>query len=222
VAEPARIAAAPAVVSPAAAPAVVAERPTPAAPVLLPNPTLRQAGACVECQPGEWSVSSAGRAAFSGPCPAGGDELVRAARQVAAGLPEGARRYAGSLLAEDGNDALRLLAPELAMGVRGELGALVLPSSSCVALAVVLPAGARYVGFRYEAGERGTTGDCPIGGPCQIGDASWRGQPVITQESGITVVHAVFENRSLRRERLPRLTVYFRPPAGWLPPTGGR
>jgi hypothetical protein len=189
---------------------------------LLPNPTLRQAGACVECQPGEWSVASAGRAASGGPCPSSGGELVAAARQVAAGLQGAARQYAGALVADDGNDVLRLLAADVSTQVKQSLGALVSPASSCVALGIVLPAGSRYVGFRYEAGERGTTGDCPIGGACQIGEASWRGQPVITQEAGVTVVHAVFENRSARRERLPRLTVYFRPPAGWLPPTGGR
>jgi hypothetical protein len=190
--------------------------------VLLPNPTLRQAGACVECQPGEWSVSSSGRSALGGACFGTGDELVEVAKLVAGGLRGGLRAYAGALVAEDSNDALRLLDPALATQVRAKLAGYASTTSSCVALGLVLPAGARYVGFRYEAGERSTMGECPLQGDCQIGDSSWRGQPVITQEAGVTVVHALFENRSSRRERLPRLTVYFKPPTGWLPPSGAR
>jgi hypothetical protein len=193
-------------------------------PVLLPNPTLRQAGACVECQPGEWSMTSAGRAAVAGPCLHDPDRLVEAAKLVASGLPEALRSFAGPLVAEDANDVLRLLPAELATRVRTSLGDLASPGSSCVVLGLVLPAGSRYVGFRYQAGERATMGECPIGGACQIGDASWPGPPVLTSDTGtgLTVVHALFENRSSRRERLPQLTVYFRPPAGWLPPSGAR
>jgi hypothetical protein len=167
-------------------------------------------------------MTSAGRAAVAGPCLDDPDRLVEAARLVASGLPEALRSFAGPLVAEDANDVLRLLPAELATRVRTSLGDLASPASSCVVLGLVLPAGSRYVGFRYQAGERATMGECPIAGACQIGDASWPGPPVLTQDSGVTVVHALFENLSPRRERLPQLTVYFRPPAGWLPPSGGR
>jgi hypothetical protein len=160
--------------------------------------------------------------AVAGACPSTGQELIDVAKLVAGGLPAALRGYAGALVAEDSNDVLRLLDAGVATQVRERLGSLATPASSCAVLGLVLPAGARYVGFRYEAGERSTMGECPLAGDCQIGEASWRGQPVITQESGVTVVHSVFENRSPRRERLGRLTVYFKPPAGWLPPTGGR
>ncbi|MYB20640.1 MAG: carboxypeptidase regulatory-like domain-containing protein [Holophagales bacterium] len=232
--------------TPAAQPAAVAEQPAPDPPVeerpaveepepapepepepvavrLLPNRTLLRAGACPECGPGEWSVASnwpaAPRTAETVACaPDLAERMERVAKIVEASLPADFRVYAGSLAEPTGNDVLRLL-PD---GVRTEVQELLLsildPERSCQVMGIFLPADARFVGFQYEAADLQSRGSCLPDQPCEIGEAGWRGNPVIHRLEHGTFVYGVFENQSSQRRREGNFKVYFRPPRGWLPP----
>ena len=192
---------------------------------LLANPNLRPAGACPECAPGEFSVASRGQAERwerGSACGAAAlDELESLAVDLVGALDEERRDFAGSLRESNGNDVLRLLPDELRSEV---LEAVERTADSCALVGVVLPAGARYVGFRYQVGERSIMAECPDTQPdgsqaCQLADARWLGPPRIVERDGVAVVLAVFENRSRRSTRLPQLVVYFEPARGWLPPS---
>ena len=223
-----------------AASAVTAEQPTEEQPVdeqrpavepepepvmvgLLPNRTLLRAGACPECAPGEWSVSShwpaEARTADTAACGADlAERMERAAGIVERLLPADFRAYTGALAAPDGNDVLRLL-PE---AVRAELQELLIPivdpERSCQVVGILLPTGARFIGFQYEAADLGSRGGCLPEQPCDVGDARWQGNPTIHRHDHGTFVYGVFENLSPERKREANLKVYFRPPSGWLPP----
>ena len=232
--------------TPAAQPAAVAEQPAPDPPVeerpaleepepvpepepepvvvrLLPNRTLLRAGACPECGPGEWSVASnwpaEPRTTGTVACAADlGERMERVAKLVEESLPVEFRVYAGALAEPAGNDVLRLLPDE----VRGEAQELLLPildpERSCQVLGIFLPADARFVGFQYEAADLQSRGGCLPEQPCEIGEAAWRGNPVIHRLESGTFVYGVFENRSSERRREANFKAYFRPPRGWLPP----
>ena len=192
---------------------------------LLANPNLRPAGACPECAPGEFSVASRAQAErWERGDVCGTDALAsleELAVDVVGALDPERRAFAGSLRESNGNDALRLLPDAL----RDELvQVLDDPPDSCAAVGVVLPAGARYVGFRYQVGERSIMAECPDIQPdgsqiCQLEEARWLGPPRLVERDGVRLVLAMFENRSRRSTRLPQLVVYFEPGRGWLPPS---
>ena len=232
--------------TPAAQPAAVAEQPAPDPPVeerptveepepvpepepepvavrLLPNRTLLRAGACPECGPGEWSVASnwpaAPRTTETVACaPDLAERMERVAKIVEASLPADFRVYAGSLAEPTGNDVLRLLADEVRTEVQELLLPILDPERSCQVLGIFLPADARFVGFQYEAADLQSRGSCLPEQPCGIGEAGWRGNPVIHRLEHGTFVYGVFENQSSQRRREANLKVYFSPPRGWLPP----
>lgn len=234
--------------TPAAQPAAVAEQPAPDPPVeerpaveepepvpepepepepvavrLLPNRTLLRAGACPECGPGEWSVASnwpaAPRTAETVACaPDLVDRMGRVAKIVEASLPADFRVYAGSLAESAGNDVLRLLPGEVRAEVQELLRPILDPERSCQVLGIFLPADARFVGFQYEAADLQSRGSCLPEQPCEIGEAAWRGNPVIHRLEHGTFVYGVFENQSSERRREANFKVYFQPPRGWLPP----
>lgn len=200
-----------------------APEPEPVEVGMLPNRTLLRAGACPECAPGEWSVSSSwpaeARTAETTACGADlAERMERAAGIVERLLPADFRAYTGALAAPDGNDVLRLL-PQT---VRAELQELLIPildpARSCQVVGILLPADARFVGFQYEAADLGSRGGCLPEQPCEVGDARWRGNPTIHRHDHGTLVYGVFENLSPDRKREANLKVYFRPPRGWLPP----
>ena len=233
---------------PLSEPAVVAEQPVPdplpaarveppvpepeaepepeAAPVvvrLLPNPTLLRAGACPECAPGEWSVSSnwpaEPRTAGTTACAADlAGRLERAAGMIEGSLPEEFRVYIGALASPEGNDVLRLLPEATRTEVRALLVPVLDPERSCQVIGVLLPKDVRFVGFQYEAADLSARGGCFPDQPCEIGEAQWRGNPVIHRHDHGTLVYGVFENLSPDDRREANLKVYFRPPRGWLPP----
>ncbi|MDE2977704.1 MAG: carboxypeptidase-like regulatory domain-containing protein [Acidobacteriota bacterium] len=243
---PAPVETSPPVETPAAQPAAVAEQPAPDPPVeerpaveepepapepepepvavrLLPNRTLLRAGACPECGPGEWSVASnwpaAPRTAETVACaPDLAERMERVAKIVEASLPADFRVYAGSLAEPTGNDVLRLLPDEVRTEVQELLLPILDPERSCQVLGIFLPADARFVGFQYEAADLQSRGSCLPEQPCEIGEAGWRGNPVIHRLEHGTFVYGVFENRSSERRREANFKVYFRPPRGWLPP----
>ena len=190
---------------------------------LLPNPALLRAGACPECAPGEWSVSSRWpaepRTAETTAC---ASDLAGRMERIAAiteeSLPEDFRAYTGALASPEGNDLLRLL-PEAARDETRELLAAVLgPERSCQVVGILLPKDAKFVGFQYEAADLGARRGCFPDQPCEIGEARWQGNPVIHRHDHGTLVYGVFENLSSEARREANLKVYFRPPRGWLPP----
>jgi hypothetical protein len=84
-------------------------------------------------------------------------------------------------------------------------------------VALVLPADARFVGYRYEALDGWGGGDCVADKVCAVGDGHWLGHPTI-DTGARTVVWGVFANASAERTRRARLTVYFRPGQGFVAP----
>ena len=125
----------------------------------------------------------------------------RVAREIEAGA------YAGSLAA-----ALPQLS-EAARAAFARLGSITTQASSCRLLAVILPAGARFVRYRYEAqDDTGGAGasECAADQDCPIGEARWLGHASVVRGPGGSMVYGVFENRSTRPRRA-RLTAYFTP-----------
>lgn len=197
--------------------------PEPVVVRLLPNRTLLRAGACPECGPGEWSVASnwpaAPRTTETVACaPDLADRMERVAKIVEASLPADFRVYAGSLAEPTGNDVLRLLPDEARTEVQELLLPILDPERSCQVLGIFLPADARFVGFQYETADLQSRGSCLPEQPCEIGEAAWRGNPVIHRLEHGTFVYGVFENRSSELRREANFKVYFSPPRGWLPP----
>lgn len=197
--------------------------PAPVVVRLLPNPTLLRAGACPECAPGEWSVSSKWpaepRSAGTTACAADlAGRLERAAGMIERSLPEEFRVYIGALASPEGNDVLRLLPEAARTEVRALLVPVLDPERSCQVIGVLLPKDVRFVGFQYEAADLSARGGCFPDQPCEIGEAQWRGNPVIHRHDHGTLVYGVFENLSPDDRREANLKVYFRPPRGWLPP----
>ena len=208
-------------------PVAVAEppalEPEPVVVRLLANPTLLPAGACPECAPGEWSVSSHWPAeARTGETTACAADLAERLELVAAiverSLPEEFRAYTGALASPEDNDLLRLLPPATRADVQELLIPVLDPERSCQVVGILLPRDVRFVGFQYEAADLSVRGGCLPEQPCDIGDARWRGNPVIHRDDRGTFVYGVFENLSPERRREANLKVYFRPPRGWLPP----
>lgn len=200
-----------------------APQPEPEVVRLLPNRTLLRAGACPECGPGEWSVSSnwpaAPRTSETVACAADlAERMERVAGIVDASLPADFRVYAGALADPAGNDVLRLLPDEARSEVQELLPPVVDPERSCQVLGIFLPEGARFIGFQYEAADLQSRGSCLPEQPCEIGEAAWRGNPAIHRLERGTFVYGVFESLSQERRREANFKVYFRPPRGWLPP----
>ncbi len=197
--------------------------PEPVPTRLLANRNLLPAGACPECAPGEWSVSTdwpaEARTAATVTCAEDlADRLKQATSLIEAHLPAHLRAYAGALTAADGNDVLRLLPPEHRNDVETLLVPVTDPERSCQAVGILLPKGGSFIGFRYEAADLSSRGGCLPERPCDIGDAQWRGNPTIHRHDHGALVYAVFENASVEKRREANLTVYFRPPPGWRPP----
>jgi hypothetical protein len=92
-----------------------------------------------------------------------------------------------------------------------------LGSSSCRLVAVVVPQGGRFRGYRFQATDREGTGDCRGDQECTIGEARWLFNPLIARSAGATIVYSVFENRSAVKSRTATLTAFFLPPSGWPP-----
>ena len=88
----------------------------------------------------------------------------------------------------------------------------------CQDFVAILPSEARFVGFRLEAVDADSQGDCFGTEVCSIGEARWVELPQIERTATLTVIHASFLNESKGRERRGRFIVLFVPPAGWQAP----
>ncbi|HXT50187.1 MAG TPA: hypothetical protein VN811_04050 [Thermoanaerobaculia bacterium] len=114
--------------------------------------------------------------------------------------------------------ALAFSAPSAAeAGYAGPVTAPVPAGSACAVVAIVLPADARFIGYRYEALDGWGSGDCVADQPCTIGESRWLAHPTI-ERGERTVIWATFANASRDRARRARLTAYFRPSTAWRPP----
>jgi outer membrane biosynthesis protein TonB len=206
---------------PAAAPAP-SPTPTPPRPTSFAGAPIRSQkdGSCAECKAGEWAVSAQAAAGpqteASPPGKAGECALAAAFRaqlQAAAGrFDAGFGRYVGPFL----DPVTGAWVAATGVASPAALGA---PGASCQLLALVLPKGARYKGYAYEASEVGRTGACIGDQPCEIGAARFLGHPETEKVGEATVIFGVFENTSAERERRAKLIVYFsHPDPGWKPP----
>lgn len=83
--------------------------------------------------------------------------------------------------------------------------------AGCAALAMELPVGARYTGYRFESGTPAGWVDCPAGRDCPGLSASWLGDPVVLRQGAKSWLVALFANRS-EGPRRARFTAYYREP----------
>ncbi len=197
------------------APLVPTPAPAPAAPA-APAGGLRAAdlGNCPDCKPGQWAAVAEESVGPASPmvtdCALAGATAAVGAGKVARAVDAGT--YAGPIAA-----ALPQLSEAARAAFEG-LGPVTAAASGCRLVAIVLPAGARFAGYRYDAQDDQGAGECRADQDCPIGEARWLGHASVVRGSRGTMVYAVFENRSTQRSRQARLTVYFQPAPGW---TGG-
>jgi hypothetical protein len=175
-----------------------APAPAPALAAGLRSATL---GNCEECGHAEWAAS-AERVVLAAP---GGPPDCSG---TAAGAAGALAAFAGAPAVQDAAFA----GPLTALVGEGE------PTAACGAVAVVIPSGARYVGYRFEAIDGAGSGVCAADRPCSLPQARWQGHPKVERGGERTVIWGVFANGSAERDRRARLTVYFVPPADWQPP----
>jgi hypothetical protein len=159
---------------------------------------------CFECKPGEWSVAStvSAGAADLAPC---------------ASVPEARLRKLMTEMTNAQGDRLAGYGgplPETIPDLAPELQPLL--SGSCRLVAVVLPQGARFTGFRFQASDQRDGGDCLGDQECAVGSARWLFNPGIAKSSGATVVFSDFQNTGPTRERTATLIAYFIPPGSWI------
>jgi hypothetical protein len=163
------------------------------------------------------AAPSAAGAAGSSSCGANRDATVKRLSAEVLG-PAGAAvaAFAGPVSDGYGNG----LPVATAQSIPADLApALATNAGSCQDFIGVLPQGARFIGFRFEAEDASGKGDCFGEDPCAIGQARWSNNPRIERTATVTVVHASFSNESTSVERRGRMTLYFQPPRGWRPPT---
>jgi hypothetical protein len=81
--------------------------------------------------------------------------------------------------------------------------------AGCRVLRIVLPAGMRYIGYRYEIQDQGASLDCASGKDCPQSTGRWPIDPVLVRDPQGTIVLAPFEAGPAERERRAVLTAYF-------------
>jgi hypothetical protein len=79
----------------------------------------------------------------------------------------------------------------------------------CNVLRIVLPAGTRYTGYRFEVQDRGESLDCLAGQACPQDTGRWPINPIVVRNAEGTTVLAPFESGPAERERRAVFTVYF-------------
>ena len=213
---------APAVEAPAVEPAAPPSAPSIAVPRDAPEISTYRDGSCSECRTGEWAVTATQAvAAGSVPCPAA---VTPAAREAADGLGNSMQLELSGFVgpAADGssNEALKSAESSVSQAYTQKLGRYLGGVSNCQVVSVVLPKSVRFVGFRYEAYDDASGGECAPDRGCPLAQVQWLASPVVQRGFNATVVWGIFENTSAEEPRFARLKVYFRPPnASWQPPT---
>jgi hypothetical protein len=122
--------------------------------------------------------------------------------------------YAGPILT-----ALFRIAPGAERSrIQDLLAPLAEPESYCQLAGVVLPRSASFSGYVLEAWDSVGGRSCQGSVGCAVGQARWLSEPIIVEGRERTVVYDIFKNRSSRRDRQARMTIYFQPPApDWSP-----
>jgi hypothetical protein len=160
---------------------------------------------CFECKPGEWSVSARAPVAPQGqaPRPSISENEIREQMDILAETHgERLANYSGPLPAS---------LVESSQEIRNHLS-----GAGCRLVAIVLPSGARFKGFRFQVSDRTGSGECLGDEECSMGDARWLFNPAIARSKGATIVYSVFRNSSPAQERTATLTAYFVPPGAWI------
>ncbi len=213
--------------APQAAPAAVASPPPAPAPRPAPPPAPApapetwsaavyvrsfQAGTCPECQPGEWAVSAPGVAGTTGEaCPGDLADRIKAAASTLDGAGvSGLATYAGPLAEVDARGAVPPLGAAGAAMAQA-LAPYLVGDSACRLMAVHLPAGARFIGYQYEAtGGEGWV-PCLPDKECPGGRGGrWLGNPFVERGSAGTVVAGVYQNGAGGEARRVKLTVFYK------------
>lgn len=90
----------------------------------------------------------------------------------------------------------------------------------CQAVCAVLPLDSTVTGYKLEAGDAATQQfqTCQAGSDCAIGKAKWTAEPIPNTGEHSKTVCGVFANWAHKTDRVARLSVYFTPPDGWVPP----
>ena len=83
-------------------------------------------------------------------------------------------------------------------GLSAELAA---SGAGCRVIAIELPAGARFTGYRYEAQSTGVTADCLPGRDCPAGACRYPNDPVLRQVGNKTVLLVAFESTAVELRR---------------------
>lgn len=206
---------------PLAPPAPVA----PVVPAAAPPPPVSAGGAvrsatrgnCPECKAGESALSVdtiAGPAAAAGACTpelraAAATALKRANAALPAGTPAGA--FA------DGSGFGLGLAPDANAALQSALSGVLAANAPCRLLAVTLPTGSKYLGYRYDASDAGGAADCMQGQDCPIGHCGFAEHAAIERGANASLVWVLFENREPTRARRAELVVYYRAAGGATP-----
>lgn len=197
--------------APAALPAPAPAATVPPPPAVASAPESRnmrsfREGSCPECQPGEWAVSTEALAATADfGCP---DDL--AAR---------AGRLAGQLAASPGDRVAVWAGPidpaDLAGPAAEAAGDLLAAGGGCRTLAVHLPRGARFVGFRLDVSDGPDWIQCLPSADCPDARGLWVGNPHLETAAAGALVAAAYEGGGAGRR--VRLTAFFVPPGDWRP-----
>jgi hypothetical protein len=141
--------------------------------------------------------------------------VKRLAQEVLAPAGAAVASFAGPVADGYGNGLPAAVAPNVPADLAAAFGP---RDGACQDFAGVLPQGARFIGFRFEAEDPSGKGDCFGEDPCSIGQARWSNNPRIERTATVTVIHSSFANQSTSAERRARMTLYYQPPRGWRPP----
>ncbi len=190
------------------------------APVALPAPESLEASlrayrdrTCSDCKPGEWAVTVALSAPGGEACrPTAENAIRRAMRDVAAAASDRLGGYSGPLPLDPTAIPLALSTE----AARNTLAPYLQPSSPCRLLAAVIPQGARFTGFRFEASDSSGQGECAGSGECEIGQARFAFSPGIARGLGASIVYTLFENTG-GSVRTARMSGFFIPASDWRP-----
>lgn len=143
---------------------------------------------------------------------------IREVSDDAAGLKDG--QFAGAV-----GDLLKNKDVQRVIGqkVGGDVGRILNGGDDrtayCQAVCAVLPEDSTVTGYKLEAaGPDRQYQACQAGSDCAIGKAKWTAEPIPNTGEHSKTVCGVFANWAHKTQRMARLSVYFTPPADWVPP----
>lgn len=194
---PAKPASVPPAPSPAAvAPAAPSPAVAPPAPAAVPPAPVTAPVAVAPSTPA--APAAPARARLCVECPPG-ESAAWGEVAIAGGAAAGCPADLAARLKSVELDAVAQLSAELAASGAG-----------CRVIAVELPAGARFTGFRYEAQSAGVAADCLPGRGCPAGDCRFPNDPVLRQVGNRTVLLVAFESTAadLRRAVVAGYSTY--------------